>query len=89
MDTELVSSLVKDLGFPIVISLGLLVYVVRTSRERETRMWETIQGFQSVLTKFDGTLKDISFGLKEVREDVTDLKADVADIKLKANRKGE
>lgn len=86
MDVNYAVELIKELGFPICLGAGAIVYVMKTSSAREAKMWETITGFQSVLNKFDGTLKDVSLGLREVKSDIDTVKKDVADLK-DSNRK--
>ncbi len=81
MEVDSIVSIIENLGFPIAIAGTSIWYVLKTSKDREIRMWGTIEGFQSVLNKFDSTLRDVSLGLKEVKNDVEAVKGDVADLK--------
>ncbi|MGV2685128.1 hypothetical protein GNF82_12085 [Clostridium perfringens] len=81
MDINSMASLVSDLGFPIVVAGGTLLYFLKTSSNRESQMWKTIEGFQNIMNKFDDTLKDVAVGLKDVKADVAAVKSDVADLK--------
>lgn len=86
MEVDSIVSIIENLGFPIAIAGTSIWYVLKTSKDREIRMWGTITGFQSVLTKFDSTLKEVASGLKDIKTEVDAVKNDVADLKNKVEK---
>lgn len=86
MDVSTMVEIVSTVGFPIVVAGGVIWYVLKTTTAREAKMWETITGFQTVLTKFDSTLKEIAVGLKDVKTEVDTVKDDVAELKHKVEK---
>ena len=87
MDIEGIIRLVETIGFAGLIGGGSIYYILKTSAAREEKMWNTIDGFQKVLHKFDGTLKDVAHGLVEVTVKVDKVEKEVAE--LKEHRKEE
>lgn len=86
MDVSTMVEVVSTVGFPIVVAGGVIWYVLNTTTAREAKMWETITGFQTVLTKFDSTLKEVAIGLKDVKTEVDTVKDDVAELKHKVEK---
>lgn len=81
MDIETIIRLVETVGFAGLIGGGSVYYILKTSAAREQKMWNTIDGFQNVLHKFDGTLKDVAHGLVEVKVKVDAVEKEVAELK--------
>lgn len=81
MDIESIVTLIETVGFAGLMGGGAIYYVLKTSAAREQKMWNTIDGFQNVLHKFDGTLKDVAKGLGEVTVKVDKVEQEVAALK--------
>lgn len=86
MDFTTVTTLFEGNKFPIAVGAFMLWWIYTSTEKREARMMDIIEGFRSVLGKFNETLIDVSTSLRDVKGDISDLKNDVNDLKKNENK---
>lgn len=64
----------KD-GVFVGLFIWLLIYVLNTSKERETKLTNFLDGMKVEFAKLTGSYESLSKDVKEIREELTEMKS--------------